>query len=130
MIIDINTCTHCGAQQGEFHRDKCDVEPCPACGRQLVSCSCANKSPDDRILWSGSWPGVEECLEFGWYGREGPAGWIRCDSHKPGAEPDLNRLRSEARWDRSRGRFVRGYLRTSGAELDLDRLGFETVWDR
>ncbi len=100
-------CPDCGALPGENHRDGCDVESCPSCGHQLISCSCADESPDGRFPWSGTWPGVEECLEYGWYARLGPDGWVPCTPHEPGAEPDLNRLRTEARWDPVRRMFLR-----------------------
>ena len=33
-------CGDCGAQLGHYHHWVCDCERCPACGRQLISCSC------------------------------------------------------------------------------------------
>ena len=50
---------------------------------------------DDRMPWTGLWPGVAECSEFGWY-----------EAYSPD-EPALNRLRREARWDREAKQFVR-----------------------
>ena len=35
-------CGDCGAHQGGFHHWGCDVERCPACGMQLISCDCEN----------------------------------------------------------------------------------------
>lgn len=61
------------------------------------------------IPWTGLWPGVAECREFGWYARRNPngPGYVPCDPREPGAIPDLNRLLREARWDPHRRRFVR-----------------------
>lgn len=137
-------CHDCNAKPGEFHQPGCDVERCPFCGGQLISCGCcyrqfypsygrafdefnglpakvyyeglqeAQATEWDRVLktkgllpWTGIWPGVEECREFGWYSRwvEG-SGWVRCDKDHPGAGADLNRLHSEARWDAEARRFV------------------------
>jgi hypothetical protein len=61
-----------------------------------------------RLPWSGEWPGMAECREFGWYARLVPdQGWVSCDSGADGAHENLNRLyRGEAIWDQERGRFV------------------------
>jgi hypothetical protein len=70
--------------------------------------ACDGRPPlDDRLPWARMWPGDAECHEFGWYCRrvEG-AGWVRCEADEPEAVPDIGRLRAEARWDRSKKRFV------------------------
>lgn len=33
-------CHDCLAKLGEYHHDGCDVERCPVCGDQLISCEC------------------------------------------------------------------------------------------
>lgn len=33
-------CGDCGAAMGAFHHWGCDLERCPVCGRQLLSCDC------------------------------------------------------------------------------------------
>lgn len=33
-------CGDCGAFRGGWHHPGCDLQPCPACGRQLLSCGC------------------------------------------------------------------------------------------
>jgi len=38
---DQTSCHDCRAIKGEFHVPDCDVEQCPACGGQLISCDCA-----------------------------------------------------------------------------------------
>ncbi|MEW6016485.1 MAG: hypothetical protein AB1760_00260 [Pseudomonadota bacterium] len=39
------TCHDCGAEVGELHELGCDVEECPKCHRQLITC-------DDRFeIW-------------------------------------------------------------------------------
>jgi len=33
-------CHDCGVEEGQVHQYGCDMERCPFCGRQLISCSC------------------------------------------------------------------------------------------
>ncbi|NHN65894.1 hypothetical protein G9463_21985 [Haloarcula sp. JP-Z28] len=34
------SCPACGVEHGELHHQMCDYEECPACGEQLLLCSC------------------------------------------------------------------------------------------
>ena len=105
----LRTCHDCGAAPGELHGACCDVEPCPYCGRQLLTCDHWFKTPreGDRIPWTGEWPGTAECKEFGWFARPGAKGWESCDPSHPQAWPDLGRLHLEATWDRKGKRWIR-----------------------
>ncbi len=99
-------CPDCGSLPGFLHENYCDVEQCPDCGHQRLSCICDTlRYP--RIPWNGQWRGVAECIEFGWYAKFTDAGWVRCGPDDPDANPDLNRLLKEAKWDPSLVRFVR-----------------------
>ena len=107
-------CPDCGVSPGKFHRPGCDVERCPLCGGQAIGCGCEHEvsgyaaevaKHGGPLAWTGEWPGDAECRELGWFcdkytGAPRPAG-------HPHATEDLNRLASEARWDRSARRFVR-----------------------
>jgi hypothetical protein len=108
------TCPECGAQPGQLHRQGCGVENCPYCGLQLFSCCCDAQArfgvpDDDRMPWTGTWPGEAECQEFGWYAKRDPDGpsWVPCPPDDPEASPDLNRLLENAEWDRANQRWVR-----------------------
>jgi len=35
-----NTCHDCGVKEGEIHQLNCDMESCPFCGGQLITCGC------------------------------------------------------------------------------------------
>ena len=35
------TCHDCGVKEGQLHLPGCDMERCPFCGHQLISCDCA-----------------------------------------------------------------------------------------
>jgi hypothetical protein len=36
----MRNCGDCGAMPGELHQQGCDVERCPRCGCQMISCDC------------------------------------------------------------------------------------------
>ncbi len=33
-------CSDCGNDKGEYHREGCDIERCPICKLQLLTCDC------------------------------------------------------------------------------------------
>jgi hypothetical protein len=106
-----------------LHRHGCDVERCPYCGGQLLFFLCCEDAfdgvpDDDRLPWTGEWPGEAECREFGWYCTwvpDNPPGerWVRCAPDDPGAGPNLSRLRTDAIWDREQKRWVLHSFRPS-----------------
>lgn len=40
MTEQAKTCHDCGCQEGDLHGLGCDMESCPFCGGQLISCDC------------------------------------------------------------------------------------------
>lgn len=120
MKAKSNTCFDCGVSPGQLHRPGCDIEKCPRCGGQAISCGCINEvcgEDDDyskwdaewggrRMPWTGEWPGNAECHEYGFWCRwDGSRGWVTCSKDTPGAREDLNRLVTEGRWNVERQRF-------------------------
>jgi len=103
------TCGDCGVEPGELHVPGCDVERCPACGGQMISCACSDEkcAKYPRLPWTGLFPGTEEAIEFGWYAKRADIGYEECPVDDPEAMPDLNRVAETCRWDPKLGRYVR-----------------------
>jgi hypothetical protein len=103
-------CGDCGASPGERHHDGCDIERCPMCGGQAISCGCDwdDATCERRMPWTGEWPGVAECREYDLWCIRNPngPGHVPCHASTPGASEDLNRLVLEGTWDRERQRWV------------------------
>lgn len=39
-------CGDCGAHYGHYHHPGCDIERCPVCGLQLISCGCGDDTEE------------------------------------------------------------------------------------
>ncbi len=42
-------CHDCNVKHGEHHHPGCDVEKCPRCDGQLISCGCLNKDEEGDV---------------------------------------------------------------------------------
>lgn len=38
---------HCGIGRGKYHHPGCDMERCPECGGQLISCGCLDTEDEE-----------------------------------------------------------------------------------
>jgi hypothetical protein len=127
-------CRDCGVEPGNPHLNGCDTARCLWTGGQRLQCDSSLAADCCRALraagrddladelayhldlddpnhdcgediWTGIWPGEEECIEFGWYTKWTDHGWEKCEADDPDATPDLNRL-IYAKWNREQRKFV------------------------
>jgi len=104
------SCPDCETGIGEEHIDGCDVARCLVTGHGRLACDADHDCGHDT--WTGWWPGIVECLQFGWKRADG--------------DPDLDRLHSEATWDRGRLTWVPTGDQACGASNRMPLLsGFE-----
>ncbi len=58
MNDEVNLCGDCGVEEGQIHRDGCDMERCFLCGGQLISCDCdAGEKLENRVPYI-AWPNL------------------------------------------------------------------------
>jgi len=52
VLGELHTCADCGRKTGENHGECCDIERCPKCKGQFISCGCEfpNTSADGKYL--------------------------------------------------------------------------------
>lgn len=43
-------CKACEVKPDHFHKDGCDMEPCPRCSDQLLSCDCVFVEPSYQVF--------------------------------------------------------------------------------
>lgn len=105
-------CPDCQVGVGVEHSDGCDVARCLDDGGQRLACGVFRETQHAGCCgsdtWSGYWPGVLECEEFGWWSVMLPGlGWVQVPEGTPDAVHDLNRLVLAGVWDREAKRWRR-----------------------
>lgn len=115
--VDEKRCRDCGVLPGMQHDQGCDVARCISTGEQWIQCPGEEHEYHGRVygeheglclpeIWTGTWPGEAEAIEFGWYSYF-DHGWVRSGADHPGASPDLNRLHmGECEWSAEHCRWM------------------------
>lgn len=102
----MSKCRDCGVLPGTLHQAGCDIERCPKCGGQYFACGCDDSPDSERMPWTGEYPNLEQCREYGFWCKREKIGYSQCTRDTPGAMEDLNRLIIECVWDVSKKKFV------------------------
>lgn len=98
-----DNCPTCHAHPGTLHTNRCTVALCALTGLQRCYC---HPGTTCLTIWSGRWPGTDECEEYGFYYR-GVAGRAEpCNATDEGATHDYNRLYAECLWHPGQQRMV------------------------
>lgn len=99
----LEPCPDCAAQVGQFHQPGCDVAQCLHHGGQRLMCEMDASYRDHDCgsdMWTGTWPGVEDCRRLGFWCTDPRTPPMRpCSPDTPGASEDLNRLVKDCYWD-------------------------------
>lgn len=128
-LSPVRNCGDCGAEPGAFHVPGCDVERCPRCGDQSISCDCVYemngmkreelKEKHPEIYMNGATNEMLAKYDEAWGLRRLPwtgrwPGELECEEFgfwcvgppwrsvtkdAPGTRHDLNRLARETTWD-------------------------------
>jgi hypothetical protein len=129
-------CGDCGVHPGQLHKAGCDIEQCPLCGRQRMSCSCV-------YVVNGLDPSKLETEHPDLYeGGPTDAMHARCDEEiqqAGGPLPWSGTWPGEAEcrefgWWAKRNPNGPGWVRCAAddpkAQPDLNRLGRDATWSR
>lgn len=111
-------CPDCGVAVGEPHVGGCDIARCLVTGWQDIACGGEthvfkgrwygeHEGECGEDVWTGYFPGVQECWEYGLYAKLVPGrGWVPTTEDDPDASEDLNRLVSIYKWDKDLHKYV------------------------
>ncbi|MGP3685858.1 YgjP-like metallopeptidase domain-containing protein [Streptomyces sp. IBSNAI002] len=98
-----DACPGCHAQPGTLHTNRCDVARCALTGFQRGSC---HPGTICLTIWTGRWPGTDECEEYGFFYRPVAGRAEPCNATDERAEHDYNRLYAECVWHPGQQRMV------------------------
>jgi len=60
---NISNCPDCNVKPNQQHIEGCDVARCTLCKTQRLCCDCEEGDDGECDIWTGLWPGVEECYK-------------------------------------------------------------------
>jgi hypothetical protein len=134
-LMALDECHDCGARPGEMHADGCDVERCPLCGGQLISCHCVLElngldpatleKGHPEIYFGGSTPAMDQRYEeeVAKYG-----GYLPWTGEWPG-DVECREFGWYCKRDGHRG-WVRCGADDPDATEDVNRLYRDARWDK
>jgi len=97
-------CPDCSVQPGKPHDPGCDIETCPNCGLQRLSCDCRTKRKP--IPWDGDNVMSRDAERNGLHAKLVPGrGWVPCAKDDPEACRDLNSVPVKLAWNKVKARW-------------------------
>lgn len=93
-------CPACDAPIAAQHQAACGYGWCRGTGRELTVCAeTRHVSRCERSAWDGAQPGTVEAVQGGFHRAwHHGSGWVPVDSSYPGADVDVDRMRSLSQW--------------------------------
>ena len=91
----MRNCGDCGAKPGQLHIPGCDMEECPICGKQIITCPhCEEVTPEQSMPWEGERRLEQAARRYGWYCRwqSRSSRWETVTADAEDAMPDGNRV--------------------------------------
>lgn len=137
-VAVVSRCPDCCVEPGADHEPGCDVERCPFCGHQIISCGCAYEHLsrelgwDDDVLDEAHREGLTPEMESQWERLLCEAGKVPWTGTWPG-DRECREYGFWCRWDPGLDR-RRGWVECDAnhvdAQEDLNRLYATCRWDR
>ena len=60
-------CDDCGVKRGAIHQIGCDLEPCPRCGGQAITCDCFYDDDREENAQQTDRTELRDCVSFGFW---------------------------------------------------------------
>jgi hypothetical protein len=109
-------CRDCDVAPNTQHDAGCDVARCISTGMQWIQCGGQehvykgryygeHQGPCEPDVWTGYYPGYEDCIRLGYWCKWTSNGFKPCDADDLEATPNVTRLMTSCNWNPELQRF-------------------------